>query len=1117
MNSFKKRYKSINSNVPYIIVLGLLSYVFFITIGFSSLSSNLSMSAAATVRVEKDIRVSSISASNTTHSAYSNWEDYNVSGINASVALPNSNSTVTYDVVVTNIGNTEMGILSITGLPSNLTYSISNYDLKDTLCDDNNSTKCDLGAVTTLHVTIGYKDGEFDSNNVTHVFNMNFEFKQVYSISYSGFASTSGLPTTILDGETKTITFTSGTGIPVDVSVDNATGNYSRSNLTLSNVTGNVTVTRNYSVTYSGFDGDTSGLTSIIGPTGGTITFNSTTGAPEMVEVTGATYSYNADTHVLTLTSVTSDVTITMVPDGIVEIKSITKTDSLNVTENSSPEISSDGQNITFDLGVNVDASNIDQDFYVKYAIVINNDSVHEQKVLSTNFTPRIVGSGNLPNVTYTITDADNNPVINTTIAPKTSETYYLTINIEPQEHGTWGVEGETSVDTAQNGVVSGSISGSNEGDLRGSKTTAKFTASVSNTFDTAKTFNFSIDDSKFSIVDSNGNAISSMNIAANTTDTYDFYIKNLNGNDFISSPYELNVNLNYDSKTSSVGIVSLLVDTNSSITDDKPPVISNVTAKATSTEKEILVTFSGTDDDVITNYYVETYSSDASGNGTRIHTETLSGAANGVQVDYTATVPNDDAYYYFKVYGKDKTGNIATSQEISSCSTGSGYCSRTANEKYKWNFVVTLVLTNAVSSTGTVSTDGNVRTYTINATYDSNISATLSGSSTDYNAPRSISTANITYANGTTEALPSGNSGQTAYSYNNGTLNIYHITGDITIEATGSSSCFAEGTKILMADGSYKNVEDIGYDDLLAVWNYDTGKLTYEYPLWIENEHVASEVIRVTFSDNSYIDFVGDHAVYSLDKKLFVNILDSDNFKVGTHVAKIKNNKLVSTTVKSIKTIKKEVKYYFAGSTTYYNIFANDVLTTDRNLMISNLYGFDDNAKWPKEKEIALSDQNNLLDYSYFEDVLPYYLYKGFRVREAGYLINNNMVTLDLFKNYISSLIINPQMIRSPITIDNNRYWMVTTSEDVVNSSNKNTYLRKEGSKYTLPKSSKSNFEGWYNTSDNTILKPGDIIDVNHGIHLRAIYKTNKTKLVGAYLSKENYISFKNKYESGF
>ena len=474
--------------------------------------------------------------------------------------------------------------------------------------------------------------------------------------------------------------------------------------------------------------------------------------------------------------------------------------------------------------------------------------------------------------------------------------------------------------------------------------------------------------------------------------------------------------------------------------------------------------------------------------------------------------MPNDNAYYYFKVYAKDQSNNIASSAEISSCSTSSGHCSRTSNAKYKWNFVVTLTLTNAASSNGSTATSGNVNTVTFNVAYDGNINTTLSGSGNNYNAPSSIKSATITYANETSENLPSGNSSQTAYSYNTSshTLNIYHITGDINIAADGveDATCLAEGTKILMADGSYKNIEDVGYDDLLAVWNYDTGKLTYEYPLWIENEHEANQIIRVSFADNSHIDFVGNHAIYNTDKNVFVNILD-DYFKIGTHVAKLENNKLVNTSVTNIEIINKKVKYYFVGSTTYYNIFANNILTTDQNVMISNLYGFNDGAKWPKEKDQLLADENNLLDYSNFRDVLPYYLYKGFRVAEAGYLVNNNVITLNKFKNYIVNLVINPKMVSNPITKNNERYWMVTTSEDNVNDLNKHIFLQKEGNIYILPNLNKYNFKGWYNSSDNSIYQPGDSIKVSHGIHFIAVYEKNENQFWKAYQSGNAHLKY--------
>ena len=1099
MHSFKKRYK-VKKNMPSIIVLSLLVYVMFLTAGFSSLADNLKITAFATVRPERDIRVTNINMSSATSEAYTNWTDYNVASISTSLTLPNRDSTVTYDVKVTNIGNVEMGILSITGLPSNLTYSISNYNLKDPLCDDSDSTQCKLGAITTLHITIGYKSDGYNSSNITYSANMNFDFKQVYSIAYVGFSDISALSKTILDGETKSITFNGTTEVPIDVSVNNATGTYSSPTLTLSGATGDVTVTRYYSVTYVDFPGDTTGLASKILPSGGTIAFNSVSGIPEMLTVTGAYDSYDTSTHVLTLSNVVSNVVITMLQDGNVEIVSVTRTDILNVTENNPPQITNDGQGVTFDLSVVVDSSNSGQDFYVKYAIVIHNDSVHEQKVLAANFVPRIVGSGNLPHIEYSIKDSNGDPVLNATIAAKTSQTYYLTIDITPQEEGNWGVEGESGVNIVENGTLIGSISGSAQGDVT-SNQLAHFTASITNSYDVSKTFTFAIDDSKFSVVNSSGNAISSMTIAANTTDTYDFYIKNLNGNNFMSSPYDLGINITSNDEEYAVGVVSLLVDVDPTLTDHTAPVISNVSATTTSTEKEILVSWRGTDDNTITNYYVETYTSDASGNGTKYHTETLSGGPNGTQMTYTATVPYDDAYYYFKVYAKDQSDNIATAAEIAVCDTNSGHCSASANKKFKWNFVVTLILTNAASSNGTTTTSGSTNTVTFNVFYDNNVNTTLSGSGNNYDPPSSISSATITYPGASSsETLQSGSSTQTAYSYNTSShvLNVYHVTGDIEIRASGEQgTCFAEGTKILMADGSYKNVENIGYDDLLAVWNYDTGTLTSEYPLWIENEHITDEIIRVTFSDNSYIDFVGNHAIYSTDKNMFVNIQEDDDFKIGTHVAKLKNNNLVNTTVVNIEKIKKHAKYYFVGTTTYYNVFANNVLTTDNNLMISNLYGFEDSVKWPKTKALALADDSNILEYNYFEDVLPYYLYKGFRVREAGYLVNNNVIDLDSFKKYITSLIVNPRMIKDPIKVNNDRYWMVTTSEDSVNDLNKKDFLRKEGSSYILPKSDKRSFKGWYNTSNNLIYYPGEEITVDHGIHFKAIYSNYQSSFL--------------------
>ncbi|MBR3209147.1 MAG: hypothetical protein IKF82_02650, partial [Bacilli bacterium] len=159
--------------MPPIIAFIILS----LTIGFSAYQARMQLDdLGAVVRIQKDIRITGVMASSTTSDGISNWEDYNVNNISSSIDLPNSDSTVTYRVTIKNIGNIEAGILNITGLPNNLKYTISDYNLEDPLCDDNEPTKCKLGSTTTLDITVSYKENGYNSSETTQVFNMDFSF-----------------------------------------------------------------------------------------------------------------------------------------------------------------------------------------------------------------------------------------------------------------------------------------------------------------------------------------------------------------------------------------------------------------------------------------------------------------------------------------------------------------------------------------------------------------------------------------------------------------------------------------------------------------------------------------------------------------------------------------------------------------------------------------------------------------------------------------------------------------------------------------------------------------------------------------------------------------------------
>ncbi len=157
-NKHKKKKKDIVFVVSSLISL----IVVLLTIGFSSYQTSFDIkSLGALVRLQRDIRVTGVHVSSTSNGGEASYEDYNVNSIVSRIFLPNSDSTVTFDVEVTNLGNIEMALSSITRLGSALQYSLTGYNLDDPLCDDLDSTSCKLGSKTTLHVTIGYK------NNVT--------------------------------------------------------------------------------------------------------------------------------------------------------------------------------------------------------------------------------------------------------------------------------------------------------------------------------------------------------------------------------------------------------------------------------------------------------------------------------------------------------------------------------------------------------------------------------------------------------------------------------------------------------------------------------------------------------------------------------------------------------------------------------------------------------------------------------------------------------------------------------------------------------------------------------------------------------------------------------------
>ena len=169
-----------------VLLIGLLLSlsIMFLGLGFADFSSNLSIDdIEVALRMEKDIRITDFYPINGIDDASS----YNVSSVHSKIYLPNPNSEVTYNVEVTNISTYALQIDDIKVLPNNLTYTITNYELGDNICDTTKTTnECIMGVKKNFLITFKYKEDGYDSSNTSgeYLVDTNFNWGYNYKVRF---------------------------------------------------------------------------------------------------------------------------------------------------------------------------------------------------------------------------------------------------------------------------------------------------------------------------------------------------------------------------------------------------------------------------------------------------------------------------------------------------------------------------------------------------------------------------------------------------------------------------------------------------------------------------------------------------------------------------------------------------------------------------------------------------------------------------------------------------------------------------------------------------------------------------------------------------------------------
>ncbi len=182
-----------------------------------------------------------------------------------------------------------------------------------------------------------------------------------------------------------------------------------------------------------------------------------------------------------------------------------------------------------------------------------------------------------------------------------------------------------------------------------------------------------------------------------------------------------------------------------------------------------------------------------------------------------------------------------------------------------------------------------------------------------------------------------------------------------VVLQNSYSFGCFVEGTKISLADGSKKNIEDITYEDKLSVWNFDEGKNDTADVLWLMKKLTSDKYTYLKFDNGAELKII-KHRLFDVEKQEFVRGHIDEEFPIGSVVfmedgttAKLVEKRIVNDKVNMYNVI---TKYHI-------NAFAEGILTSSG---IDSLYEIKDMKYQKDERKINKKEDFENIPDKYFE-----------------------------------------------------------------------------------------------------------------------------------------------------
>jgi len=186
--------------------------------------------------------------------------------------------------------------------------------------------------------------------------------------------------------------------------------------------------------------------------------------------------------------------------------------------------------------------------------------------------------------------------------------------------------------------------------------------------------------------------------------------------------------------------------------------------------------------------------------------------------------------------------------------------------------------------------------------------------------------------------------------------------SGDSCNSNSPCVECFAAGTKIAMADGILKNIEDVREGDMIRTFDHEAGVFSAAKVCLAYKGDRKDKALQLQFAGGNSLRIVGTHDILCEETRKYVRI-NADN------VAEYLGKRFYNAQMKGWDTLTgynmtEEVDFYCIYSENHLNCIADGMLTVPDDVdYLLNLYELDADLKADADKLAADIAQYGLLD----------------------------------------------------------------------------------------------------------------------------------------------------------